>query len=118
MEFDFDSWTRLAKEDPEEFERQRRAAVHAAIAAAPSEHRERLERVQFRLDLERERAGSPLDSCLRMNSLMWAGFFRLRKELSRITPGAPESAEPKTSAQVISIARYQQARRIAPSGER
>ena len=104
MEFDFDKWARLAKEDPAEFERQREATLRATIAAAPSEHRQRLEGLQFRLDLERQRSGSPLGSCLRLNSLMWSGFHRLRRELNAAAGGSGEArGQERPSAQIISL---------------
>jgi len=104
MEFDFDAWAKLAKESPEEFERQREAALRATIAAAPSEFRQRLEGLQFRLNLERQRAGTPLGTCVRMNSLMWAGFYRLRKELNQATRGMPTRPEGATTlAEVIPL---------------
>ena len=102
MEFDFDAWAKLAKENPVEFERQREAALRVAIAAAPPEFRQRLEGLQFRLNLERQRAATPLGSCVRMNSLMWAGFYRLRKELNQATRRMPAGTEPaRPSAQII-----------------
>src|SRR5262245_53583880 len=102
MEFDFDAWAKLAKGDPAEFERKREATLRATIEAAPLEYRQRLEGLQFRLNLERQRAATPLGSCLRMNSLMWAGFYRLRRELLKATTGIaePPRAEGET-AQVI-----------------
>jgi len=104
MEFDFDAWAKLAKENPDEFERQREAALRATIAAAPSEFRQRLEGLQFRLNLERQRAGTPLGTCVRMNSLMWAGFYRLRKELNQATRGIPSKPErPRPLAEVIPL---------------
>jgi len=108
MEFDFDTWARLAKDNPAEFERQREAALRATIAAAPSEFRQRLEGLQFRLNLERQRAGTPLGSCVRMNSLMWAGFYRLRKELNQAARRMPAGSEVgRPSAQVIPLRRAQ-----------
>jgi len=102
MDFDFDAWAKLAKEDPAGFERQREATLRATIAAAPSEFRQRLEGLQFRLDLERRRATSPLGSAVRMNSLMWAGFYRLRKELNGAAHGAKGlQAGPPRSAEII-----------------
>jgi hypothetical protein len=102
MEFDFNTWAKLAKEDPAEFERWREATLRAAIDAAPEEHRKRLEGLQFRLNLERAKAPTPLASCVRMNTLMWSGFHRLRKELMQIAePGRAEEATPRSSAEVI-----------------
>jgi hypothetical protein len=102
MEFDFDAWAKLASEDPEAFEKQREATLRATIAAAPESHRQRLERLQFRLDLERQRAATPLGACVRLNSLMWAGFHRLRRELNAVPRAS--SQQPATSAKIIELA--------------
>jgi len=112
MDFDFDAWAKLAKEDPSGFERQREAALRATIAAAPSEFRQRLEGLQFRLDLERQRASTPLGSAVRMNSLMWAGFYRLRKELNSAAHGLrePRPGE-RPSAEIIPLHSPQRAER-------
>jgi hypothetical protein len=102
MEFDFEAWTKLAKEDPEAFERQREEILRALIASAPPAHRQRLEGLQFRLNVERERARTPLGACVRLNSLMWAGFHRLRKELNGASQGTAQ--EPRTaSAKIIAL---------------
>jgi len=115
MEFDFDAWARLAKDDPEAFERQREATLRATIAAAPEAHRERLERLQYRLDLERQQAKTTLAACVRLNSLMWTGFRRLRKELQTVSRGFAEEA-PRTSAKVISLASHRRYRKQGSSG--
>ena len=115
MDFDFDKWAQLAKDDPAEFERQREATLRATIARAPSEHRQRLEGLQFRLNMERQRSTSPLASCVRLNSLMWAGFYRLRKELNAAARGLSQSAEARPSAEVIS---FQEARGRRSAGEK
>ena len=115
MDFDFDKWAQLAKDDPAEFERQREATLRATIAQAPSEHRQRLEGLQFRLNLERQRAGSPLGSCVRLNSLMWAGFYRLRKELNAAARGLSQPGEARPSAEVIP---FQAARERRSGGEK
>jgi hypothetical protein len=103
MEFDFDKWARLARDDPEEFERQREATLRATIAAAPSEHRQRLEGLQFRLNMERQRSESPLGSCIRLNSLMWAGFYRLRKQLNAVASGLSQEDPARGSAEIIPL---------------
>jgi hypothetical protein len=103
MEFDFDAWAKLAKEDPAEFERRREAMLRRTIEAAPSEHRQRLEGLQFQLNMERRRAGTPLGACVRLNSLMWAGFHRLRKELNDAASGIPDPSGGKRSAEIIPL---------------
>jgi hypothetical protein len=114
MEFDFDKWAQLAKDDPAAFERERDAALRSVIATAPAEHRQRLEGLQFRLDLERQRSGTPLGACVRMNTLMWAGFHRLRKELNAAARGLSAAQPARTSAEVIF---FDQARSRRQAGE-
>ena len=123
MNFDFDAWARLAKENPQEFERQREHALRAAIEGASPQHRERLEAMQDRIDGERKHAQTPLASCARINSLMWAGFFRLRKELGKLdgkgapAPLARSESAPLTTARVIPLrSRFEQPR-IAQKAE-
>jgi len=112
MEFDFDAWTRLAKDDPQAFEYRRQDAIRSTIDSASVEHRRRLEGIQFQLDLERERSSTPLGACVRMNTLMWSGFHRLRKELNRVSSSRDDvSPQARTSANVISIQDYRERHR-------
>ncbi len=111
MEFDFDAWAKLAKEDPAEFERRREAKLKETIDAAPAELRRRLEGLQFRLNLERQRAATPLGSCVRLNSLMWVGFHRLRKELNRAAHEIAKLGGEGTTAEIIPLERERALRR-------
>jgi hypothetical protein len=81
--FDFEAWAALARDNPEEFERQRRAAINSLIASSPA-NRRRLEGVQFRIDMERRLAHSPLKACLRVSEMMWDTFLELRTELAEL----------------------------------
>ena len=69
--FDFDRWAELAQADPEAFEAWRQALIEEAIEAAPAGSRPRMRGLQFRIDLERRRARTPLKACMRISSLMW-----------------------------------------------
>ena len=116
MKFDFDAWAKLAKDDPAEFERRRELALRAAIDAAPPYFRQRLEALQNTLDSERQRASTPQASCVHMNALLWAGFYRLRKELTAAASGTPPPRPPvKQSAKVIPLrsARHERLRNQA-----
>jgi hypothetical protein len=117
MEFDFEKWAQLARDDPAEFERQREATLRATIAAAPSEHRQRLEGLQFRLNMERQRSSTPLGACVRINSLMWAGFHRLRKELNAAAKGMPDPQQARRSADVIAFGKARERRREPDASE-
>lgn len=68
---DFDTWSALARNDPQTFEKLRLAAIHAAIEGAPEANRERLRRLQWRIDQERRLARTPLAACIRISRMMW-----------------------------------------------
>ncbi len=81
MEFDFQEWAGLAKDDPDAFERKRREAIDAYIARAPEAEQQRLRGLQFRIDMERQRASNPLSACIRINKMMMDQFTTLRGAL-------------------------------------
>jgi hypothetical protein len=93
--FDFAAWARLAKEDPEEFERRRQQEIRKLIDARP-DLRHRLEGLQFRIDAERMLARTPLKACLRMSTMMWDSFYDLKDQLDALAAGVRGTA-PLTS---------------------
>jgi hypothetical protein len=96
--FDFEAWATLARDNPEEFERRRRAAIDSLIASSPA-NRRRLEGVQFRIDMERRLAHSPLKACLRVSEMMWDTFLELRTELTEL--GAHANASPGAHLELV-----------------
>ena len=70
-EIDFDTWSEMARTDPDAFEKMRLKAIEAAIESAPEANRERLRRLQWRIDQERRLAGTPMAACLRISRMMW-----------------------------------------------
>ena len=68
---DFDVWSALARDNPELFETLRREAIEQVIADAPPANRERLRRLQWRIDQESRLAGTPLAACMRISRMMW-----------------------------------------------
>lgn len=103
MDFDFARWSRLARENPAEFERQRESTLRATIALAPSAHRQRLEELQFRLDAARRCADSPCAPWARPSSLMWAGLHSLRRQLNTAAGKFHGEALYRVSAEIISL---------------
>lgn len=81
MDFDPEEWVKLATENPEEFERKRLAIIDELIASAPPDTQDRLRGLQFRIDMERRRSGSPLGGALRIQQMMWDRFADLRLAL-------------------------------------
>lgn len=86
MAYDFDTWAALARNDPEGFEAKRQELIEAAIQNRFGCER-RLRGLQFRIDLERDKARTPLKACLRLSSLMWDSFADLREGLERLGEG-------------------------------
>ena len=101
MDFDFDAWAKLAKDDPPEFERRRVEALREAIENAPPAFRHRLQRLQSRLDHGREPSAPSPAPCPRINSLLWVGFYRLKRDLAAQKLKAGRDALPRRSAQII-----------------
>jgi hypothetical protein len=91
MHFDRQQWERLARDDPEEFDRRRHAAVAAAIARAPERVQARLRALQCRVDLELRTARTPLAGTLRLHALMWGQFETMRAALNGALPAKPQA---------------------------
>jgi len=68
---DFDTWSEVAEKDPKAFERMRLDAIEACINSAPEGNRDRLRRLQWRIDQERRLARTPLGACVRISRMMW-----------------------------------------------
>ena len=61
----------MARTDPQGLETLRRSLTDAVIAAAGSDStRRRLKGLQFRVDLERQRAATPLAATIRISEMM------------------------------------------------
>jgi len=101
MHFDIDEWQRLAREDPREFERKRRAEIDALIAHAPPEQRERLRALQFRIDLERRRAKTALAAAVRLQSMMWERFAELREALIALSADPASAPAARAGARIL-----------------
>ncbi len=84
MDFDHSEWQELARTDPEEFERRRIALIDEVISSAPPDVQRRLRGLQFRVDMERSRAGNPLSATVRISRLMWESFSELREQLNQL----------------------------------
>jgi hypothetical protein len=70
-EFDFDAWSRLATEDPAEFEARRAELIREMIDQAPPRLRARMQGLQWRLEQLREQSATPIAACIRISRLMW-----------------------------------------------
>lgn len=104
----FDAWRALAETDPGRFEAQRREFIRAFLESVPPERRDRLERLQWRIDRERERADNPMGACVRLSRMMWnsfAGSDGLCAVLNRFCGRRSAPAEPRRSADILRFPR-------------
>ncbi len=101
---EFDQWVALADEDPDAFERMRSALIEDFIEQAPPERQLRLRGLQWRIDQERARAGSPLGACIRISRMMWGRVFDrggLLKNLEDLLQNFQGSQPAEESARVL-----------------
>lgn len=109
--FDFDEWSQLAKDDPFAFEARRIALIEAYLRQFPLSGQRRLRGLQFRIDMERRRARTPMGACLKISSMMWEsllGAHGLKTALDTLMVGPnqsviapPRHATSATSARII-----------------
>ena len=86
---DVDTLIAMAQEDPERLELLRRSMMAALIDSAPNEQiKKRLRGLRFKIDLERERAKTPLAACITLSEMMHESLAELHRAL--VDPDARE----------------------------
>jgi predicted RecB family endonuclease len=97
VEFDFDQWCRLARDDPEQFERRRAAAIAQLIARATPQRQTQLWNLQARIDRERRAADTPLAAAGRLQQMLADQLAQLSEAFERLgersRKPAPETRE-------------------------
>ena len=81
---DFDTWSQLARSDPEAFEARRAEVIEQMIQRMPAHRQQRIRCLQWKIDQVRARAGTPLSACIKLSDMMWdslAGPGGLREAL-------------------------------------
>lgn len=66
----FDALMDLANRDPDGLEHLRTSLIRDFIDRAPDNQRQRLQGLQFTIDMERRKAKNPVQSCMRMSQMM------------------------------------------------
>lgn len=67
---DFDEWRALAAADPGAFELRRTQMLEKTIERASCQRRERLRRLQWRIDQVRRVSSTPISACIKLNGMM------------------------------------------------
>lgn len=99
--FNFDEWSLLARRDPAAFEARRAALIEDVLSRFPTPGQRRLRGLQFRIDMERRRARTPMAACLRLSSLMWdslLGAHGLRNALDTLLHDVSAAGKTNRSA--------------------
>lgn len=78
----FDVLKEMAQKDPEALERLRVQLCDQLIQDAPPAYRRKLRGLQFRVDMERRRAKSPMAACIAISGMMHDAFDKLRMALN------------------------------------
>lgn len=84
LNFDFDEWVALHKQDPEAFEQRRIEWCNQLIQSAPPSCHRRLSGLLFQINMQKRQSANAMDSCLRISRLMWEKFYALRDELQML----------------------------------
>jgi len=104
-DIDFEHWSDLAENNRSEFESLRLEAIEAFISNAPADRRERLMRLQWRIDQERSLASSAMGACVRISRLMWEQVMSERGLLEHLTAAQSADSSSLVKAEVIPLVR-------------
>ena len=101
----FDVLVDMARNDPQGLESLRLSLTEAVIDSATDEQRrQRLRGIQFRVDVERQRARTPLAACIKVSEMMCQSLAELHR--SMVLPlEETMGTEPKRMADVLPFSR-------------
>lgn len=101
---DFDTLRTLHRNDPQALERLRHDLTRQVVDSAPSSARRRLEGLQFRINMELERAGSAEARYRRLSHMMYESFAELNQCLNNPSEALRQRREATDhSAKVIPL---------------
>ena len=96
----FEEGTSLAQNDNAAFEKRRSCVIEDFIQNSPCHLQRRLRGLQFRVDMERRRARTPMGACVRISGMMWDAFLGeggLRDTLNTLVRARGSQGTAKTS---------------------
>ena len=107
-EFDFDEWSKMAKEDPDAFEDMRKKMIQDVIDSTSPEIKRRMQGLQWQIDKIRSTSTNPMASCLKISQMMWDNVLGEDGLLENMRAlNNPEEIsklkQPKQSATIISL---------------
>jgi hypothetical protein len=72
---DWEEWVRLAREDPEKFERERAATIEELIMSQPAETRHRNRQLQWKINAIRQTSPNSLYACVRIYEMLMDSVY-------------------------------------------
>jgi len=118
-EFDFDYWSKLAKQDPDAFEAAREAEINKHIASLGDEAtQERMRRLQWRVEMERKRSSSPLDAAARIYDMMWDSVGSNIKALDELVELVSPYQKSKVKSGPVGSARIERSQKAAKTNRK
>lgn len=72
---EFEYWSKLSKINLKLFEELRLREIERVILRARPECQQRLRKLQWRIDMERDKAKNPIDAMVRLQNMMWRQFY-------------------------------------------
>ena len=111
--FDFDQWMELAHADPAAFEELLRREIEWAISQAPESTQPRLRALQWRIDMERAKADTPMAACVSICKMMCNrvygenGLMTAMAALKNAVEAPQDNAQPPHSAEILAFEHQQ-----------
>ena len=102
-DFDFDYWLELAQSSPDGFETMRSEYIEAFIVQAPESMQHRLRCLQWRIDMAREQAKTPLAACIKISGMMWDTLHQLRETSLRLHDSPQQAVPARQKATILSF---------------
>jgi hypothetical protein len=72
---DWEEWVKLAREDPEEFERERKAAIEELIMGQLPQTRQSSRQLQWKIDAIRRTSPNSLSACIRIYDMLMDSVY-------------------------------------------
>lgn len=102
IDFDFDQWAALFRNDPEAFELRRTALLDNLCHQMEARQVSSVANIRWRIDMERARSRSPLQCCLKISELMWEKFL----DLNEILHTGESPAQQGENAQIMQLGKF------------
>ena len=100
----FDDWLELAMNDPDAFEDARSEAIQAMLSMTSERSQARLARLQWRIDMIRDRSKNPMVACQTIYNLMWdklAGEQGMLDALKNLANDRKQLKKPAKTADIL-----------------